>query len=81
MLFVVDENEVVMAGETKQRPWYKKALLWICGIEGHVSTVSTVKPTHDQYLSLSEKRVWRIICDVSAVILMAIGVFMFVFWA
>ena len=34
-----------------------------------------------QHLSLQEKRVWRVVCDVTAVILMAIAAFLFAFWA
>ena len=70
------------------KPWYKRVALWICGIEGAVSksaashvTSSSAAADSLQHLSLQEKRVWRVVCDVTAVILMAIAAFLFAFWA
>ena len=65
-------------GQTGPRPWYKTVLLWICGIDKAVTEEAADRAQH---ISLDEKRKWRIVCNVAAVILMAAGVFLFAFWA
>ncbi|XP_067939359.1 sodium/glucose cotransporter 4-like isoform X1 [Watersipora subatra] len=75
-----DIIELTSDTESNKRPWYKTVLLWICGIDQTVTTTSHTMNS-SQHTSLEEKRIWYILCNVSAGVLMAIGVFLFAFWA
>ena len=66
------------------RKWYKTALLWICGIDREVKSHHTDQSeakNFAQHLSLEEKRIWWIINNVLAGVLVCIGTALFIYWA
>jgi len=63
-------------------PWYRQAVNWVCGIEKPVElTEQEQRDMEKQHRSLYEVPKWRTITNLNAILLMAVAVFIWGFYA
>ncbi|XP_066450868.1 sodium/glucose cotransporter 4 isoform X2 [Eleutherodactylus coqui] len=72
-------QEETASCKTKTYPWWKRLFFWFCGI----STQPEAKISKEEELklkikmtSIEEKPFWRAVCNINAIILLAINVFL-----
>ncbi|KAK7889148.1 hypothetical protein WMY93_024708 [Mugilogobius chulae] len=65
-------------------PWYSRAFLWMCGLSGQKSS-SSAMPAPDcsstALVSLREEPLWRNVCNVNALLLLTVNVFLWGYFA
>ncbi|NXF14595.1 SC5A9 protein, partial [Rhodinocichla rosea] len=66
-----------------KRPWWKMVYMWLCGLP--TSPTPTLSPEERAALehrltSIEEKPQWKIVCDISAILLMAINIFLWAYF-
>ncbi|NXT06356.1 SC5A9 protein, partial [Prunella fulvescens] len=74
-----DEKEEAAA----KRPWWKLMYMWFCGLPtGPKATLSPEEKAalEHRLTSIEEKPQWRIVCDISAILLMAINIFLWAYF-
>ncbi|KAJ8312444.1 hypothetical protein KUTeg_009817 [Tegillarca granosa] len=66
-------------------PWYKKAFQWICGIEKMTDhpqmTDEEIRALEEKQNSIHEKKIWKMVLNVNAIMLMTLAVFIWGFYA
>lgn len=66
-------------------PWYKKAFQWICGIEKMTDhpqmTDEEIRALEEKQNSIHEKKIWKMVLNVNAIMLMTLAVFLWGFYA
>ncbi|KAM4548016.1 sodium/glucose cotransporter 4 [Odontesthes bonariensis] len=63
-----------------QQRW-KRTVLWLCGLSGPTSQSAPPVPENNHLDILQEKPVWRNICNVNALLLLAANVFLWGYFA
>lgn len=63
-----------------QHTWWKRAALWLCGLTGPTSEPQS-PGTENKLISLKEEPLWRTICNVNALLLLTINVFLWGYFA
>ncbi|NXP87221.1 SC5A9 protein, partial [Passerina amoena] len=66
-----------------KRPWWKLVYMWFCGLP--TNPTPTLSPEERAALehrltSIEEKPQWRIVCDISAILLMATNIFLWAYF-
>ncbi|KAM9848261.1 sodium/glucose cotransporter 4 [Aulostomus maculatus] len=61
--------------------WWKRAVLWVCGLTGPSSGSRSPVPDNTQLNSLQEEPLWRRVCDVNALLLLVVNVFLWGYFA
>ncbi|XP_005423245.2 sodium/glucose cotransporter 4 [Geospiza fortis] len=66
-----------------KRPWWKMVYMWFCGLP--TSPTPTLSPEERAALehrltSIEEKPQWKIVCDISAILLMATNIFLWAYF-
>ncbi|XP_033821562.1 sodium/glucose cotransporter 4 [Periophthalmus magnuspinnatus] len=61
------------------RSWYCRALLWVCGLTGKSS--SCAEPDCSTLVSLREEPLWRHVCNINALLLLTVNVFLWGYFA
>ncbi|NWR14295.1 SC5A9 protein, partial [Emberiza fucata] len=66
-----------------KRPWWKMVYMWFCGLP--TNPTPTLSPEERAALehrltSIEEKPQWKIVCDVSAILLMATNIFLWAYF-
>uniref|UniRef100_A0A3P8UFS6 Solute carrier family 5 member 9 n=2 Tax=Cynoglossus semilaevis TaxID=244447 RepID=A0A3P8UFS6_CYNSE len=68
--------------EPEVRSWLRRAALWLCGLTGASSNPGTTSGSrHSEVSALQEDPFWRRVCDVNALLLLLINVFLWGFMA
>lgn len=65
-------------------PWYRKSVMWVCGIEKHEQVVMTPeekKALERKQQSIHEKKLWSWVLNINALALMTLAVFLWGFYA
>lgn len=62
-------------------PWWQRAALWLCGLTS--SSSGSVSPVNEnsELNSLQEQPIWRNVCNVNALLLLTVNVFLWGYWA
>ena len=71
------------AAPKKQASFFKKAFFWICGIEKQMNSVDMNAeeiPADPADTSIDQNTFWAVICDINAIIAMALAAFCFAFF-
>ncbi|NWZ05120.1 SC5A9 protein, partial [Agelaius phoeniceus] len=66
-----------------KRPWWKMVYMWFCGLP--TNPTPTLSPEERAALehrltSIEEKPQWKIVCDISAILLMATNIFLWAYF-
>ncbi|XP_020783330.1 sodium/glucose cotransporter 4 [Boleophthalmus pectinirostris] len=61
------------------RGWCYRALLWMCGLTGQSS--SSVDPDCSPLVSLQEEPLWRHVCNINALLLLTVNIFLWGYFA
>ncbi len=56
--------------------WWRRAALWLCGLTGQSSGSVSPAIENSDLNSLQEEPLWRTVCDVNALLLLAVNVFL-----
>ncbi|NXL77025.1 SC5A9 protein, partial [Leptocoma aspasia] len=70
-------------GAAAKHPWWKMVYLWFCGLPtGPTPTLSQEERAalEHRLTSTEEKPLWKAVCDISAILLMAINVFLWAYF-
>lgn len=70
-------------GADEHLPWYRTAMMWICGIEKHEEPVMTEeerKAFEAKQISLDEDPYWKKIVNINALTLMVVATFIWGFF-
>nr|XP_046246920.1 sodium/glucose cotransporter 4 isoform X2 [Scatophagus argus]XP_046246921.1 sodium/glucose cotransporter 4 isoform X2 [Scatophagus argus] len=62
-------------------PWWLIAVLWLCGLTGARSGSVSPVTENTELKYLKEKPIWRRVCNVNALLLLAVNVFLWGYWA
>ncbi|NWZ89686.1 SC5A9 protein, partial [Nesospiza acunhae] len=83
-----NENDLVEAAEDKEEaaakhPWWKMVYMWLCGLP--TNPTPTLSPGERAALehrltSIEEKPQWKIVCDISAILLMVTNIFLWAYF-
>ncbi|NXE65253.1 SC5A9 protein, partial [Calcarius ornatus] len=70
-------------GAAAKRPWWKVVYMWFCGLP--TNPAPTLSPEERAALehrltSIEEKPQWKIVCDISAILLMATNIFLWAYF-
>ncbi|KAL9845595.1 sodium/glucose cotransporter 4 [Geothlypis trichas] len=70
-------------GAAAKRPWWKTVYMWFCGLP--TNPTPTLSPEERAALehrltSIEEKPQWKIVCDISAILLMATNIFLWAYF-
>ncbi|KAM9357983.1 sodium/glucose cotransporter 4 [Symphorus nematophorus] len=61
--------------------WWRRVALWLCGLTGSSSGSLPPVTENRELTSLKEKPLWRRVCDVNALLLLAVNVFLWGYFA
>lgn len=61
--------------------WWRRAFLWLCGLTGSSSSYVSPVTENSELNSLQEQRIWRNICNVNALLVLIVNVFLWGYWA
>lgn len=65
----------------KKNSFFKTAFFWICGIEKQMSQPDSEQTSSEQVdTSIEQNRFWAVVCDINAIIAMALSAFCFAFF-
>uniref|UniRef100_H2TSN3 Solute carrier family 5 member 9 n=1 Tax=Takifugu rubripes TaxID=31033 RepID=H2TSN3_TAKRU len=64
----------------KPVPCWRRAVLVICGLNGSGSGPVAPEKENSELNSLQEKPLWRNVCNINALLLLAINVFLYGYW-
>ncbi|KAM9832648.1 sodium/glucose cotransporter 4 [Neosynchiropus ocellatus] len=67
--------------DNSQQSCWRKAGLWICGLTGQNSGAPSSPAGNNKLNSLQEAPLWRIVCNVNALILLTVNVFLWGYFA
>ncbi|XP_071368192.1 sodium/glucose cotransporter 4 isoform X2 [Centroberyx affinis] len=56
--------------------WWRRAALWLCGLTGSSSGSGSPAVQNTKLISLQEQPLWRNVCNINAIILLAVNVFL-----
>lgn len=61
--------------------WWQRAALWLCGLTGSYSGSVSPVIENSELNSLKEKPFWRRVCNVNALLLVTVNVFLWGYFA
>ncbi|XP_042371018.1 sodium/glucose cotransporter 4 [Plectropomus leopardus] len=61
--------------------WWRRAALWLCGLTGASSGSASPVTEHSELNSLQEEPLWRRVCNMNALLLLAVNVFLWGYFA
>lgn len=64
----------------KKNSFFKTAFFWICGIEKQMSQPDFEQTSEQVDTSIEQNRFWAVVCDINAIIAMALSAFCFAFF-
>lgn len=64
-----------------QMSWWCKVALWICGLSSSTHGPIASEKEDSEMISLKEKPIWRNVCNVNAIVLLTVNVFLWGYWA
>ncbi|XP_030639650.1 sodium/glucose cotransporter 4-like isoform X3 [Chanos chanos] len=70
--------------EAKEQPYWKRIGMWLCGLSQQATVELTEEEKNEQEKKLTnidEKPLWRNICNANAIILLAVNVFLWGYFA
>uniref|UniRef100_A0A667X1R3 Solute carrier family 5 member 9 n=1 Tax=Myripristis murdjan TaxID=586833 RepID=A0A667X1R3_9TELE len=56
--------------------WWRKTALWLCGLSGSSSASRSPAGQEIKLTSLQEEPLWRIVCNINAMLLLVVNVFL-----
>uniref|UniRef100_A0A668TAR8 Solute carrier family 5 member 9 n=1 Tax=Oreochromis aureus TaxID=47969 RepID=A0A668TAR8_OREAU len=76
----VDSNLSSESEQLQESTW-KKIVLWLCGLASSRSESAAPVTQNSERNFLQEKSLWRIVCDVNALLLLVVNVFLWGYFA
>lgn len=72
-----------LSPESERLPdsWWQRAALRLCGLTGSSSGSAPAVTENSELNSLQEEPLWRRVCDVNALLLLAVNVFLWGYFA
>ncbi|XP_075997650.1 sodium/glucose cotransporter 4 [Genypterus blacodes] len=61
--------------------WWRKAALWLCGLTSSSSGSRPAMADDTELISLEEMPIWRRVCNINALLLLAVNVFLWGYFA
>ncbi|KAM6921797.1 sodium/glucose cotransporter 4 [Xenentodon cancila] len=74
-------NRVSAEAEHSTQPTWKKVALWLCGLSGPAPEAAPPETDSIHVKFLQEKPIWRNVCNVNALLLLAVNVFLWGYFA
>lgn len=76
----VDSNLSSESEQLQESTW-KKIVLWLCGLASSRSESAAPVIQNSERNFLQEKSLWRIVCNVNALLLLVVNVFLWGYFA
>uniref|UniRef100_A0A7N6AQQ4 Solute carrier family 5 member 9 n=1 Tax=Anabas testudineus TaxID=64144 RepID=A0A7N6AQQ4_ANATE len=67
--------------KTSSKSWCRRTFLWLCGLTGTTTGSAPPLTENSELNSLHEEPLWRRICNVNALLLLAVNVFLWGYFA
>ncbi|XP_074523825.1 sodium/glucose cotransporter 4 [Halichoeres trimaculatus] len=77
----VNSDSSTDSNRLENSSWWKKAMLWACGLTGGSTGPVSMTAENTELNSLQEDPFWSNVCDLNAVVLLAVNVFLWGYFA
>ncbi|KAM3620150.1 uncharacterized protein V6R79_018925 [Siganus canaliculatus] len=80
---ITDQEDSAPSPESEQlkESWWRRAALWLCGLTSSSSASASAVTSNSELNSLQEKPLWRQVCNINALLLLSVNVFLWGYFA